>query len=775
MDDLIADFLIEANESLETVDAELVKFESRPDDRAALDKIFRLVHTLKGTAGFLALGRLEAVAHAGETLLGRFRDGKLEVTSGAVTLVLSSIDRIKTIIEGLASAGVEPVGDDTALISALEAISNAAPAALGAPAVARGQPTVPEAVVHVPLPVAPLAQTDPQVQGPRPGEVSEAELEAAFLAAEGPRFDDAPLEESRSLSPPVKIAAEVHAEEGFNPPGPQSIRVGVNVIEDLMTLVSELVLTRNQLLQVNRGRDDEAFFPPLQRLSTITGELQDSVMKTRMQPIGVAWKKLPRIVRDLSNELSKKIELELEGETTELDRQVLELIRDPLTHMVRNSADHGLETPAERIAAGKSDTGVIRLSAFHEGGAIVIRLRDDGRGLDTQRIREKAIEKGLIGRADAEVMSEAQIHRLILAPGFSTARKVTNLSGRGVGMDVVRTNVEQIGGQIELYSVSGGGSTITIKIPLTLAIVSALIVGAGGARFAVPQGAVLELIKIGGGNPEHRVEAIEQVRMVRLREHMVPLIDLAAEFGQADREPPAFVIIMQVGSHRFGVMVDEVVDTEEIVVKPLAAILRNISVFSGATILGDGSVVLIVDPNGLTQKAAEMSASNMRSVSETDDEAAWMTDEKTSLLIVRVGDGAPKAVELSRITRLEHARAEHIEHYAGRSSLEYRGKLMPILRVEEDQTLRTKGIQPLLVFAGPQYVMGLAVDEIIDVVNVLFKIELNPTRTGVVGVGNVAGKATEILDVDYYVLRALSEVSSREVSTRGNIKTKAAA
>ncbi|MFT4090457.1 MAG: chemotaxis protein CheA, partial [Asticcacaulis sp.] len=534
MDDLIAEFLTETAESLEVVDSELVRFEANPNERKTLDNIFRLVHTIKGTCGFLGLGRLEAVAHAGETLLGRFRDGKLEVTPTAVTLVLHSIDRIKVILAGLESTGLEPDGSDEDLIEQLEAM-------------AEGREVAIEAVKTVTVPDRPIAADAEDVVIPevradiertlRPGEVSLEELEAAFLAAEAPDWmnepvsepvqeDIAVINEAVVAEPAPVINNELNnsltalsnlasgSEEGGAITTTQSIRVSVDVLEGLMTLVSEMVLTRNQLLQISRNREDSAFATPLQRLSTLTGELQDSVMKTRMQPIGAAWKKLPRLVRDLSHELGKKIDLVMEGEGTELDRQVLELIRDPLTHMVRNSADHGLESTEERVKLGKPANGTVKLAAFHEGGYIVIRISDNGRGLNTARIREKVIEKGLASRNEVENMSDQQIHRFIFAPGFSTAAAVTNLSGRGVGMDVVRTNIEQIGGQIDLTSVTGQGTTFTIKIPLTLAIVSALIVGAGGQKFAVPQTSVMELVRT-GANAEHKIERIEQSLVLR--------------------------------------------------------------------------------------------------------------------------------------------------------------------------------------------------------------------------------------------------------------------
>src|SRR5579872_2837590 len=515
MDDLLREFLTETSESLDTVDNQLVRFEQEPNNAKILDNIFRLVHTIKGTCGFLGLPRLEALAHAGETLMGKFRDG-MPVTAEAVTLILGSIDRIKEILGGLEATEAEPEGNDQDLIDQLEAMVERGMVAMEA---------APEAAAPAPAPVAP-APEKPATSGTltfqilerelRPGEVSLDELERAFRetetevakpaakaappkaevrAAPAPKAEaDAPEKPSKSRSEEAKVAVETDASEADRVAN-QSIRVNVDTLEHLMTMVSELVLTRNQLLEISRRNEDTEFKVPLQRLSNVTAELQEGVMKTRMQPIGNAWQKLPRIVRDLSSELHKQIELEMHGADTELDRQVLDLIKDPLTHMVRNSANHGLETPAERAAAGKPETGTIRLSAYHEGGHIIICIADNGRGLNTEKIKAKALHNGLVTEAELEKMTEAQIHKFIFAPGFSTAAAVTSVSGRGVGMDVVRTNIDQIGGTIDIKSVAGEGSSVTIKIPLTLAIVSALIVEAAGDRFALPQLSVVELVR----------------------------------------------------------------------------------------------------------------------------------------------------------------------------------------------------------------------------------------------------------------------------------------
>src|SRR5215468_10551516 len=429
MDDLLREFLTETNESLDVVDVELVRFEQEPNNAKILDNIFRLVHTIKGTCGFLGLPRLEALAHAAETLMGKFRDG-MAVTGAAVTLVLSTIDRIKQILGDLERNQQEPAGGDRDLIAQLEHMAMQGAAVEAKPAVTTV--SLVYQVLERPL---------------RPGEVSLDELERAFRETPGPE-PVAPKHEPKESKPPREKDDEVKVAN-------QSIRVNVDTLEKLMTMVSELVLTRNQLLEIVRRHEESEFKTPLQRLSNVTAELQEGVMKTRMQPIGNAWQKLPRIVRDLSAELGKEIELEMHGAATELDRQVLDLIKDPLTHMVRNSADHGLESPADRKASGKPEKGTIRLSAYHEGGHIIIQIADDGRGLDTERIKAKAIAAGLVSESEIEKMSEAQIHKFIFAPGFSTAAAITSVSGRGVGMDVVRTNIDQIGGTIDIKSVAG--------------------------------------------------------------------------------------------------------------------------------------------------------------------------------------------------------------------------------------------------------------------------------------------------------------------------------
>jgi two-component system, chemotaxis family, sensor kinase CheA len=705
MDELLRDFLTETGESLDLVDAELVRFEQEPNNGQILGNIFRLVHTIKGTCGFLGLSRLEKLTHAAETLMGKFRDG-MPVTAAAVTLILSTLDRIKTILNGIESLEQEPPGHDGDLIEQLGCLAR--------------QENAP----------------------PRPA----------------PR--DLPAPEPAAVEPSEKPPAEVSdkpASESSERLTSHSIRVSVDTLDYLMTTVSELVLTRNQLLELVRRHEDSDFKAPLQRLSNVTAELQEGVMKTRMQPIGNAWQKLPRIVRDLATELGKDIELEMHGAETELDRQVLELVRDPLTHLVRNCAGHGIESPAERIAAGKPRSGTIKLSACHQGGHIIIEIADDGRGLDIARIRAKAVEIGLASEAEVAAKSEGEVCNYIFAAGFSTAAQVTSISGRGVGMDVVRSNIEQIGGTVDLKSAPGAGTTFIIKIPLTLAIVSALIVEVGGERFAIPQLSVLELVRAGGAG-EHRIERIKNTPVLRLRNTLLPLLHLkeVLRLGSSDGEE-GFVVVTQVGNQVFGAIVDGVFHTEEIVIKPMSSKLRHIPVFSGTTILGDGSVIMILDPNGIAQtlgRAAQATHSEAPELKQSEEVAR---EDTVSLLVFRAGSQCPKAVPLSLVTRLEEIDCRRIEISDGRHLVQYRDQLMPLLRVDTETGLKKDGAQPILVFSDHGRSMGLVVDEIVDIVEDKLDIEVASNRPGVLGYAVVKGNTTEIIDVGHFLPQAFED------------------
>ncbi len=703
MDELFSDFLTETLEHITRLDLELVRLESAPDDPALISGIFRLMHTIKGTSGFLGLARLERLAHASETVLGEVRERTRAADAALVTLILRSLDRIKSLLSVLEETGAEPGGDDADLISALEACA----AGTGAP--------LPVAAAH------------------------------AFAEPASENSGAEPLPGAR----PGGIAA-------------QSVRVHVDLLETLMSGVSELVLTRNQLLQTLRAQKDSAFAAPLQRLNQVVSELQEDVMRTRMQPIGNAWQALPRLIRDLAADLGKKIALEMHGAETELDKQVFELIKDPLTHMVRNSADHGIEPPAERLALGKPETGRITLEAFHEGGYVVIVIGDDGRGLDVERIRAKAIAQGLATEAETAELGEARLLQFIFRPGFSTAETITAVSGRGVGMDVVRTNIERIGGSIDVRSERGRGTRFILRIPLTLAIISALIVGAAGQRFAIPQLAVTELVQAGtDGNAEHRIETMNGTPLLRLRQHLLPVIVLEEllRLGggtapkEAVRDARRFVVVARAGAQAFGIMVERVFDTEEIVVKPVAPVLRSLPMFSGNTILGDGSVIMILDPNGMGIAARPEETEGARDAAGAETEESG-TSRTTSMLIFRAGDAAPKAVPLSLVARIEEIAVDSIERIEDQRVIQYRGQLMPLIGFD-GVAEASSGTQKILVFVDGARCMGLCVDEILDIAEVAIDIKLGSAGGWRLGSTVIGGRAADLVDAGYFLTKAL--------------------
>lgn len=752
MDDLLREFLTETAENMGQLDVQLVQLEQNPNNPELLGSIFRLVHTIKGTCGFLGLPRLEKVAHAGENVLGKFRDGELEVTPLAVTLILRSMDNIKYLLGELEANEKEPDGDDSALIADLNAMSEG-----------KMHGKTPAAATPMPAEPLPPAAPPPPAAAEKPlsRPATLEELEAAFAAAPGP----APEPVAESIEEKTAVAAIAKPAGGDDHGAKessvanQSIRVNVSLLENLMTMVSELVLTRNQLLQILRKQKESEFTVPLQRLNHVTSELQEGVMKTRMQPIGNAWSKLPRIIRDLSLELGKKIDLQMIGAETELDRQVLELIKDPLTHMVRNSADHGVEMPADRLKAGKPETGRVTLHAYHEGGHIIIEISDDGRGLALDKIKAKAIQNGLATEAELAAMSDQQIMQFIFKAGFSTAAKVTSVSGRGVGMDVVRTNIEKIGGTVDMQSTYGKGSRFRIKIPLTLAIVSALIVECAGDRFAIPQISVVELVRA-TAESENKIERINDTPVLRLRNRLLPLVSLRKLLKLESSGNPledCFIIVAQVGATTFGIMVDRVFDTEEIVVKPVAPILRHINMFSGNTILGDGNVIMILDLNGVAQVAGEIQSADSQHQQALTAQGSSQEEGKQALLLFKAGEGAPKAVPLALIARLEDVDMSSVEFSDKLPMVQYRGKLMPLVTTAPDYLVRREGRQPVLVFSDNLRAMGLLVDEIVDIVEEKLQVEISTAKAGLLGSAIIAGKATEVIDSGFFLTQAFND------------------
>jgi two-component system chemotaxis sensor kinase CheA len=776
MDDLISEFITETSESLAVLDLELVKLEQNPNDKNILGNIFRLVHTIKGTCGFLGLPRLESVAHAGENVLGKIRDGDIPVTEEAITIVLEALDCIKDLVGYLAENGAEKDGDDNDLKKRLNHFADtngaigsgaaAAPvAAASVEATALEEMLAPDEVIEASSYATmdelerAFANASSTIEGgmdftkaPTHLLVADDSLSAAPAPTSAPAAS-APLSD-KTKEKAIKQGLDTETKDAGAGLANQSIRVSIDVLENLMQMVGELVLTRNQLMQVVRHRDDRELKGPLQHLSQITSELQEGVMKTRMQPIGNAWSKFPRLIRDLSNDLHKKIDLKMIGESTELDRQLLEMIKDPLTHMVRNSCDHGIEMPAERLAAGKPETGSVTLSAYHEGGHIMIKITDDGKGLAIDRIKQKIIEKELATPSELDSMSDETIMQFIFKAGFSTAEKVTSVSGRGVGMDVVRTNIEKIGGTVSLSSTVGKGSTFHIKIPLTLAIVSVLLVETADQKFAVPQINVVELVRV-GLDSDYVVETLNQSKVLRLRDRLLPLLSLRDVLHLPAQEgDEAYIVVLRIGSTDFGLVVDKIHDTEEIVVKPVAKVLGELDVYSGNTILGDGSVIMILDPGGLARAVGELDTG-----AEAGDVVAGTDEKMTNFLVFNAGDGAPKAVPLELVARLEEINAADIEHSGHDRVVQYRGDLMR-LTLLPGCAMPARDTFDVIVFNYDSKTIGLIVDAIVDIERAPLAIKMTGHDEQYLGSNVIKGKTTDIVDVGYLLKDFVGELAS---------------
>jgi two-component system chemotaxis sensor kinase CheA len=715
MDELLNDFLIETSEHIDAATMELVLLEKDPGDRNLIASLFRHIHTIKGTSGFLKLPRVGRLTHATEALIGGLRDGA-PVTATHVTLIFASVDRLKDILADMGRSEDEPPGDDSDLVSALER--------------ATSRITRPESDPRRDLPDA-RAETTP----------------SAADAAPQPPSETSP-------------AAASHIGE--------TVRVSVGVLDRLMGIVSELVSTRNRLLELSASCGDEAMTSSVQTLSSITSDLQDAVMSARMQPVGRLFATLPRLVRDLAQDLGKKIALTTEGADTELDRQVIELIRAPLTHIIRNCADHGIEPPAERAAAGKSEAGAISVRAAYDAGQITLDVSDDGRGLDVERIHTKALASGLISEPDISKLSDADLFQLVFAPGFSTADGVTKVSGRGVGMDVVRENIQSIGGTISLNSRRGKGTAVTLRIPLTLAITPALILSCGGSRFAIPQMTVVELVGVGAGF-EHAIQFIHDAAVLRLRHDVLPLLDLAGTLElrrhSAETSRNGFVVVLRVGVVRFGLLVEAIADVQEIVIEPLVTAIARLGVFSGQTILGDGSVVLILDPSALMERAGLLSLAEDISKPAAAPEIFTPRREKMRIILVRAGHGPLKALPLSLVLRIEEVPRDRLVESAGAFVMAYRDGLLPVLPAT-DLVSRERSSYPILIISGAGQSMGLLVEEIIDVTDEYLDLQRESTAPNVLGSIQLGGQVVDFLDVTYFMREACPAAVARGVNSR---------
>jgi two-component system chemotaxis sensor kinase CheA len=741
MDDLIKEFLVESNENLDRLDSELVKLETDPSSHDLISSIFRTIHTIKGSCGFLGFSKLEKVAHVGESLLSRLRDGKLslnlEITSG----LLSMVDAIRIMLGKIQETDQD--GEETyqELIEALNRLQTA------------GQEPAPKSDAKSPAKEATKARPEEKAAAPAAEPPSKPGTPAAPAATS---------EESQS-------ALRGQEESRARSAAAETIRVDVHLLDRLMNLVGELVLTRNQIAQYSARQSDPNLASPAQQLNLLTSELQGEVMKTRMQPISNVFDKFPRVVRDVATARGKHVLVEMDGKETELDRSLLEAIKDPLTHIVRNSVDHGIETPEQRTAAGKRPEGHLKLRACHEGGQVLIEITDDGAGIDTARVKSKAIERGVITAQQAGRMSEQELLNLVFLPGFSTAEKVTNLSGRGVGMDVVKTNIERVNGTVDLQSFAGKGTAIKIKIPLTLAIIRAVIVQSRGLRFAIPQVNIQELVRVDGEQVQAQIQSVHGVPVYRMRGQLLPLVYLSQELKLSDGAAPQSgqnearnIVVLQANDHLFGLVVDEINDSEEIVVKPLGKQLRALKIFAGATIMGDGKVALILDVVGLAQNAGILSEASDRALEEKSAEMLAKEEDgrgqKQTFLLFSGPDDGRMALPLSLVARLEEFSAKDVEKSGGEWVIQYRGKILPLIRLEvvleERRTRRrhgSKAIEPsslqVLVCHDENRTLGIIVEQILDIVEDRAEVKSPSTREGVQCAVVINDRVTELIDI----------------------------
>jgi two-component system chemotaxis sensor kinase CheA len=723
-DDIVKEFLVESHENLDQLDQLLVELEENPTSREHLASIFRTIHTLKGTSGFLAFHRLEAIAHVGENLLSRLRDGELALDQARTDALLAMVDTIRRHLRAIEASGREDERDPADLVALLSSLSESNAAVPPE----RGVSSRPSKRASLaPMTSVPTHDAHDPPHPVRPSPVVQSVARA---------------EEQEEHAEPRRGAADA------------SIRVDVQLLDRLMNLVGELVLARNQVLQVTTNLEDPIIVATSQRLNLVTTELQEGIMKTRMQPIGSIWGKYPRVVRDLSAQCGKQIRLEMEGADTELDRSILEAIKDPLTHVVRNSADHGIERPEVRVGRGKHAQGVLRLRAFHEGGKVNIEVSDDGGGIDVDRVREKAIVRGLVTAERAAAMTERELVQLIFLPGFSTAEKVSNVSGRGVGMDVVRTNVERIGGTIDLSSRRNQGTTLRIRIPLTLAIVPALVVAAAEDRYAIPQVNLLELVRLEGDQSKAALDDLHGTEVLRLRGQLLPLVRLRSVLGLRAREADHVnVVVLQADDRAFGLVVDDISDTEEIVVKPLGKELKGLGVYAGATIMGDGHIALILDVLGIAERAGLVDESRTKSALDGVEAAPESAAAVQRLLVFRAPGGDRSAIPLDAVARLEELRAATIERTGRDEVVQYRGELLPLIRLPGDERDDPEMLH-VVVCAHRGSLVGIVVAQIEDIVEEAIEL-YGSTRPGTrTGCAVLQGRVTSLLDVPAIVQNA---------------------
>jgi two-component system chemotaxis sensor kinase CheA len=732
--ELVTEFVNESREHLAEIESQLLGIEETGADAAMVNEVFRAVHSIKGAAGFMGFATLGKLAHELENVLNLMRSGQLVADSPAIDTMLKAADKLRWMIDHIEHSNETDISGH---LAALEQVVGALLAA-DSPAAATSAPQSPARESPGKAQVADTAPAEETLET-RPAET--------VLKPQSPEAAEAKAK-AKSASP-----TERH---GANPAADTSIRVGVGLLDKLMTLAGELVLSRNQLLQTLKLEDQTKLEAVSARVDQVTTDLHETVMQARMQVVGTVFNRFPRVVRDLSAQLGKQCELKIEGAEVELDRSIIEAISDPLTHLVRNAVDHGVELPPQRQAAGKPAKATVVLRAFPQAGKVNISISDDGGGIDLARLKQKAVARGLLTPEQARTMNEREALALIFRPGFSTAEKVTGVSGRGVGMDVVKTNIERIGGSVAVETEIGRGTTVNVKLPLTLAIIPCLIVHSAGNRYAIPQSSICELVRVKRKEAAARIQRMKNAEVLRLRGTLLPLLRLESVLGLA---PPAAatpqdaaqnIVVAEAGHIRFGLVVDGLHDSEEIVVKPLGRHMRNCPCLAGATILGDGQAALILDPAGIA------ACSRLRGPEEdargTAHEAATaVKGDVHDLLLFRNDPAEQFAIPMRLVTRLERIRPAQIDSVGGSRVLQYRGGALPLLALEE---FISAGSMPesdwlhVVVFTLEGREVGLLIREVIDIHATDGPIDATLFRQpGVIGSMVMEGKTTRLLDL----------------------------
>lgn len=811
LDDDVKEFLTQVYEDIEILDRNLVELEKMPTNEELLAQIFRSFHTIKGDCGFFGFSKLGKLVHASENLLSRIREGELQIHPEIITVLLMVLDAVRKILHQIETTAQEGQEDYSALKERLTQMKE-------------GKLVSAESVqIEISSEVSNLSEFNTENADDSNTSINKLNSKNVEIADELPPSSTSnnfepdfkkkaveELEEKVEAFPSLenklektevetpyddqisyfekKKEGEISSDE-VNPESSiisdSNIRVDVRQLDKLMTLVGELVLTRNQILQYTSNQEHTGLVGASQRLNLITSELQEGIMKTRMQPIKKLWDKFPRLVRDVSMACGKKIHLQMEGEETELDKTLIETISDPITHLVRNAIDHGIESPPERLAKGKTEAGQLLVRAYHESGKVNIEVSDDGAGFDLQRLLEKALQRGFITKEQGQHLSEREIFDLVFLPGFSTAKQVSDISGRGVGLDVVKTNMEQIGGIIDLQSTLNKGTSFKFKLPLTLAIIPALIVKNLGDNYAIPQVNLVELVRL-KGEQHNSIELIHDTPVYRLRGKLLPLVYLSRELkldnecfttasASAPTEKSISIVVLQADERHFGLVVDEVNDTQEIVVKPLGKQLKGLTLYAGATILGNGNVALILDVMALSQNAlkiADIQKHSQRRQNLTDSSVTDKTsqqlggnatqpivaEERETFLIIQNDNSTRMAIPLSLVTRLEKFPRNKVESAGNQYVIQYREQILPLIYLStifdvfqntiDNSLVREDDMLQVVVYSTPNRSVGFVVPRIVDIVEENITVKNHPSRQGVLYSTVIQGCVTELLDVE---------------------------